>query len=37
VTRRGGTFTHGATALGWANFFSREELATLVREKGGSK
>jgi ankyrin repeat protein len=28
---------YGATALGWANFFSREELATLVREKGGSK
>jgi len=28
---------YGATALGWANFFAREELATLVREKGGSK
>ena len=28
---------YGATALGWANFFSREELATLVREKGASE
>ncbi len=28
---------YGATALGWADFFRRDELAALVREKGGSK
>jgi hypothetical protein len=28
---------YGATALGWADFFRRDELATLVREKGGNK
>jgi ankyrin repeat protein len=28
---------YGATALGWADFFSRDELAALVREKGGNR
>ena len=28
---------YGATALGWADFFRRDELAALVREKGGNK
>jgi len=26
---------HHATALGWAEFFGRDELAELIREKGG--
>ena len=25
-----------ATALGWADFFGREDLAGLIRDKGGS-
>jgi ankyrin repeat protein len=25
-----------ATALGWANFFGREDFATLIRERGGT-
>jgi ankyrin repeat protein len=28
---------YGATALGWADFFGREEFAKLVREHGGQK
>ncbi len=28
---------YGATALGWADFFGREEFAKLVREHGGHK
>jgi ankyrin repeat protein len=27
---------YGATALGWANFFGREDFAKLVRERGGT-
>jgi ankyrin repeat protein len=26
-----------ATALGWANYFGREDFAELIREKGGIK
>jgi ankyrin repeat protein len=26
---------HHATALGWAEFFGRDEMAVLIREKGG--
>ena len=26
---------HHATALGWAEFFGRGEMAELIREKGG--
>ena len=26
-----------ATALGWADFFGREEFAALIRERGGQK
>jgi ankyrin repeat protein len=28
---------YNATVLGWANFFCRDELAVLIRERGGSK
>jgi ankyrin repeat protein len=28
---------HHATALGWAEFFGREDIAELIREKGGVK
>ena len=28
---------YGATALGWADFFCREDFARLVRERGGQK
>jgi ankyrin repeat protein len=28
---------YGATALGWADFFSREDFAKLLRERGGHK
>jgi ankyrin repeat protein len=28
---------YDATALGWADFFGRPELAALLREKGGVK
>ena len=26
---------HHATALGWAEFFGRDDMAELIREKGG--
>jgi ankyrin repeat protein len=28
---------YDATALGWADFFGREDFAQLVRERGGHK
>jgi ankyrin repeat protein len=28
---------YDATALGWADFFGRDDFATLIREKGGRK